>query len=51
LNLFEVFYWFLLAEGIHHIARKKRNYVWLIVSCSYVLLFILWLLFYSSVYK
>jgi hypothetical protein len=51
LNLFEVFYWFLLAEGIHYIARKDRRYAWLIVSCSYVLLFILWLVFYSSVYK
>jgi hypothetical protein len=51
LNLFEVIYWFALVEGIHSIARKDRRYVWLIVLCSYVLLFLLWLLFYSSVYK
>jgi hypothetical protein len=51
LNLFEIFYWFLLVEGIHHVARKNKRYVWLIVSCSYILLFMLWLLFYSSVYK
>jgi hypothetical protein len=51
LNLFEILYWFLLVEGIHHVARKNKRYVWLIVSCSYILLFMLWLLFYSSVYK
>ncbi len=51
LNVFEIVYWFLLVEGIHHYARKDKKYVWLIVACSYVLLFLLWLLFYSVVYK
>ena len=51
LNVFEIVYWFLLVEGIHHYARKDKKYVWLIVACSYVLLFLLWLLFYSIVYK
>ena len=51
LNLFEVIYWFLLVGGIHHYARKEKRYVWIIVSCSYILIFFLWLLFYAIVYK
>src|SRR5688572_19518877 len=43
LNVFEVIYWFLLAEGIHHYARKRKKTVWLIVACSYILIFVLWL--------
>lgn len=51
LNIFEVVYWFLIVEGIHHYARKEKKYVWIIVACSYILIFFLWLLFYSIVYK
>ena len=51
LNVFEIVYWFLLVEGIHHYARKDKKYVWIIVVCSYILIFFLWLLFYSIVYK
>jgi hypothetical protein len=51
LNLFEVAYWFLLVNGIHYYARKEKKMVWLIVSCSYILIFLLWLLFYVIVYK
>jgi hypothetical protein len=51
LNLFEVAYWFLLVEGIQHYARKDKRYIWIIVSCSYILLFFLWLVFYVIVYK
>lgn len=51
LNVFEIGYWFLLVGGIHHYARKDKKYVWIIVGCSYVLIFFLWLLFYSIVYK
>jgi hypothetical protein len=51
LNLFEVAYWFLLVEGIHHFAKKDKKYVWIIVSCSYILIFFLWMLFYITVYK
>lgn len=51
LNVFEVIYWFLLVSGIHHHAQKDRKVVWLIVACSYVLLFFLWLGFYVTVYK
>ena len=51
LNLFEIAYWFMLVAGIHHYARKDKNIVWLIVACSYVFLFFLWLAFYVIVYK
>jgi hypothetical protein len=50
LNLFEVAYWFMLVAGIHHYARKDKTYVWIIVACSYILLFVLWLGFYAVVY-
>jgi len=51
LNLFEIVYWFLLVEGVNHYARKDKKYVWIIVGCSYILLFFLWLGFYAIVYK
>lgn len=51
LSLFEIAYWILLVEGIQHYARKDKKYVWIIVSCSYILIFFLWLLFYVIVYK
>jgi len=51
LNLFEIAYWFLLVAGIHHYARKDKKYVWIIVACSYILIFFLWLIFYVIVYK
>jgi hypothetical protein len=51
LNLFEIIYWFLLVGGIHHYAHKEKRYVWIIVACSYVLIFFLWLIFYAIVYK
>lgn len=51
LNLFEIIYWVALVNGIHFYARKDKKYVWVIVACSYILLFALWLLFYIIVYK
>jgi hypothetical protein len=51
LNIFEVLYWIQLVNGIHFYANKDRKYVWIIVSCSYILLFMLWLVFYIIVYK
>ena len=51
LNLFEIVYWFVLVYGIHHYAQKSRKIVWFIVACSYILLFILWIIFYVIVYK
>lgn len=51
LNIFEVIYWAVLVAGIHHYARKDKKTVWFIVLSSYVLLFLLWLIFYVIVYK
>lgn len=51
LNVFEVVYWVLLVNGIHFYAQKDRKYVWIIVACSYILIFALWLIFYMIVYK
>lgn len=51
LNVFEIIYWFVLVSGIHHYARKEKKTVWFIVISSYVLIFILWLIFYVIVYK
>jgi len=51
LNVFEIGYWILLVEGIQHYARKDKKYIWVIVSCSYILIFLLWLLFYVIVYQ
>lgn len=51
LNVFEVIYWILLVNGIHHFAHKDKKMVWYIVACSYILIFFLWLWFYLIVYK
>lgn len=51
LNLFEIAYCFVLVSGIHFYARKSKKVVWFIVLSSYVLLFLLWLIFYVIVYK
>jgi hypothetical protein len=51
LNLFEIGYWVLLANGIHHFARKQLKIAWIIVLTTYVLIFLLWLVFYITVYK
>ncbi len=51
LNLFEIVYWYLLVKGVHFFARKQIKIAWIIVLCSYVLIFFLWLLFYIIVYK
>jgi len=51
LNVFEIIYWFLLVSGVHHYAQKDKKTVWFIVVSSYVLIFLLWLIFYVVVYK
>lgn len=51
LNLFEIAYCFRLVAGIHHYAKKEKKTVWFIVVSSYVLIFLLWLVFYVIVYK
>lgn len=51
LNLFEIVYCFFLASGVHFFARKQKKTAWIIVLCSYVFIFLLWLIFYVIVYK
>ncbi len=51
LNIFEVIYWFLITYGIHLFARKKLKIAALIVCSSYLLLFLIWLAFYTVVYN
>lgn len=51
LNVFEIVYWLVLVEGIHHMAGKQKNIAYAIVFSSYVLFFLLWLGFYLLVYK
>lgn len=51
LNLFEVVYWFALVNGIHHYTKREKKNAWIIVMCTYVPIFLLWLFFYIVVYK
>lgn len=51
LNVFEPLYWFCLALGINHFAKKGMKPAWTIVLGFYVPVFILWLLFYIAVYR
>lgn len=51
LNLFEVVYWVALVYGVQAFAKKNRTTAVFIVASSYVLLFLLWLAFYSIVYN
>ncbi len=54
LSVFEVFYVLILVKGVNYFsfrAHKQSNATWWIVSCSYVLIFIMWLIFYVIVYK
>lgn len=51
LNAFEFFYILILVNGVHFYAKREKTAAWWIVSCSYILLFLLWLGFYMIVYK
>ncbi len=51
LNIFEIAYWFILAEGMNVMAHKKKNIAYSIVFSSYTLFFFLWLGFYILIYK
>ncbi|MDH5397066.1 MAG: hypothetical protein OEX02_02905 [Cyclobacteriaceae bacterium] len=51
LNVFEVIYWFMLAQAIHYHAEKRKNIAWAIVFSGYVFFFLGWLGFYITVYK
>jgi hypothetical protein len=51
INVFEIFYILILVNGVHFYAKREKAAAWWIVSCSYILLFVLWLIFYMIVYK
>lgn len=51
ISIFEIFYVFVLVNGVHYYAKRDKRAAWWIVSTSYILIFLLWLLFYIIVYK
>ncbi len=54
LSVFEILYVLILVRGVNYFAfkaHKQNKATWWIVSCSYVLIFALWLIFYVIVYK
>ena len=51
LNIFEVAYVFLLIYLLHSIIRKKRSVVVYLVITVYVIPFIGWLFYYTTIYK
>lgn len=51
LNIFEIIYWYVLMIGIYFLSKKKWNISVLIVSSSYILFFLLWLVYYLMVYR
>ncbi len=51
LSIFEIFYVLILVNGVHYFARRQKQSAWLIVSTSYILIFLIWLIFYILVYK
>jgi len=50
LSLFELLYWYVLALGIQHFAKRGMKPAWIIVLAFYVPIFLLWLAFYAIVY-
>lgn len=50
LNIFEVMYWPVLMIGIYFLSGKQWKISVYIVFSTYVLFFLLWLLFYIAVY-
>jgi len=50
LNIFEIFYWFMLVAGIHIKAGKKYSIALMIVSSSYVFFFFVWLAYFVVFY-
>ena len=51
LNLFELIYIILLVLGFHTISKRSIKESILVILFSYVLFFLLWLIFYILVYK
>jgi hypothetical protein len=54
ISVFEVLYVLILVRGVNYYSfkiHKQQSATWWIVSSSYILIFLLWLLFYVIVYK
>jgi hypothetical protein len=51
LSIFEIFYVLVMVNGVHFFAKREKKMAWWIVSTSYILIFLLWLVFYVIVYK
>jgi hypothetical protein len=51
LNLFELLYWLVLIEAVNITAGKKWSYAFAIVFTTYVPGFIIWVIYYTQVYK
>ncbi len=51
ISLFEIFYVLIMVNGVHYFAKREKKAAWWIVSTSYILIFVLWLVFYVVVYK
>ncbi len=51
ISIFEIFYILVMVNGVHFYAKREKSAAWWIVSTSYILIFILWLVFYVIVYK
>ncbi len=51
LNLFELLYWLILVYFIHFTVRKALKTSYFIVASSYILFFMLWLVFFVLAYK
>jgi hypothetical protein len=51
ISVFEIFYVLIMVKGVHYFARREKRMAWWIVSTSYILIFLLWLVFYVIVYK
>ncbi len=51
ISIFEIFYILIMVNGVHFYAKREKTAAWWIVSTSYILIFILWLIFYVIVYK
>ena len=51
ISVFEIFYILIMVNGVHFYAKREKKAAWWIVSTSYILIFILWLIFYVIVYK
>ncbi|MEQ8240422.1 MAG: hypothetical protein RIA69_14480 [Cyclobacteriaceae bacterium] len=51
LNLFEIIYWVLLALGVYWLSNKKLKISAYIILSTYIIPFLLWLIFYMVVYR